>query len=105
MTTATIDVQGIRTLPAIPKQGQRYLSLNLAIVPLTDALEVAKDLGFVPQLVLVNYRNGISEIHALFWEGAIEETPANWDETIDQLADRVNPDGIRHCWGRHIKAA
>lgn len=105
MTTATIDIQGIRTLSAIPKQGQRHLSVNLAIVPLPDALEVAKDLDFTPQLVLVRYRSGISEIHALLWEGAIEETPEKWDEIIDQLADRVNPDGIRHCWGRHIGAA
>ncbi|MBD1853953.1 hypothetical protein H6F87_28985 [Cyanobacteria bacterium FACHB-502] len=105
MTTATIDLQSIRTVSGIPPAGQRHLSVNLAIVSLKDALEIAKDLGFTPQLVLVNYRSGISEIHALFWEGAIEETPANWDETIDQLADRVNPDGIRHCWGRHIKVA
>ncbi len=100
MTTATIDIQGIRTVSGIPPACQRHLSVYLAIVSLTDALEVAKDLGFVPQLVLIAYRNAPAEIHALLWEGAVDETPANWDETIDQLADQINPQAIRCCWSR-----
>lgn len=98
-TAAALTIERIKTIPPIPQQGQRYLSINLAVVSLTEAMKVATELGFAPQLVLVPYRNGVAEIHALLWQGAIEETPTDLEAKVDELADRIDNQAIRHCWG------
>lgn len=96
MTTAPIE--GIRTLSYIPVQGQRFLSVNLALVDLKEIGALATDLGFKLELVQIPSKSGI-QVHALLWEGAMTETPTDLDDRVDTLADRVNPDAIRYAAG------
>ena len=96
MTTATIE--GIRTFSFIPPRGQRFLSVNLALVDMANLLDIARELGFKPELVQIHYRSSI-EIHALLWQGAISDTPQDMDEKVDDLAERVNPEAIRYAAG------
>lgn len=92
MTTATIE--GVRTLSYIPHKGCQFLSVNLALVDLVEISEIAKELGFKPELVQIPSRSGI-QVHALLWEGKTSDAPADLEERIDALADRINPDAIR----------
>jgi hypothetical protein len=96
MTTATLE--DVKTLPYIPAKGQRFLSVNLALVDLVAITEVAKELGFKPELVQMPSRSG-TQIHALLWHGAIADTPADMDERVNTLAERINPDAIRYATG------
>lgn len=102
MATATIE--GIRTLSYIPKQGQQFLSANLALVELAEISDIAKELGFKRELVQIPSRSGI-QIHALLWEGAIVDAPKDMNDRIDALADRINPDAIRSARGVWTQAA
>lgn len=102
MTTATVE--GIRTLSYIPKQGQQFLSVNLAMVDLTEISNVAKQLGFKLELVQIPSRSGV-QIHALLWEGAIADAPSDMGTRIDQLADLVDPHAIRSARGAWTKVA
>jgi hypothetical protein len=97
MTGATIEE--VRTLSYIPVKGQRFLSVNLAMVDLVEIGNIAKDLGFKMELVKIPSRSG-TQIHALLWEGAISDTPADMDNLVDTLAERIeNPDAIRYAAG------
>lgn len=101
--SATI-IEGIKTLFPIPEQGQRFLSVNLALVDLADLSDAAKALGFKPELVQIPYRSGI-QVHALLWQGTIADTPPNMDERVDSLADLINPDAICYAagtWTRQV---
>ena len=96
MTIATIE--GIKLLAPVPQQGYRFLSVNLALVDLSVLSEIARVLGFKPELVQIHYRSG-TQVHALLWHGEIEETPVDMDEKVDQLAEQVNTDAIRYATG------
>jgi hypothetical protein len=96
MKTATLE--GVKTLPYIPTKGQRFLSVNLALVDLVELTEVAKELGFKPELAQMPSRSG-TQIHALLWHGAIADTPTDIDARVDTLAERINPDAIRYATG------
>jgi hypothetical protein len=96
MTAATLE--SVKTLSYIPAKGQRFLSVNLALVDLTQITEIAKELGFKPELVQIQGRSG-TQVHALLWQGSIDATPADMDERVDALADRVNTDAIRYATG------
>jgi hypothetical protein len=104
MTTATI--QGIKSIPSIPRKGEHYLSVNLAIVDPAEVWEIAKALGFKPQLVQITNRFGI-EIHALLFFEQREGEPLGWtdlDNKIDELADRIDTRAIRHVYGGRLVA-
>ncbi|MBW4523415.1 MAG: hypothetical protein KME16_27565 [Scytolyngbya sp. HA4215-MV1] len=96
MTTATIE--GIKTFRAIPEPGKRFLSVNLALVDLSELSEIAKELELKPELVQMQSKSGV-QIHALLWHGAISDTPADMDERVDVLADRINTEAIRYATG------
>lgn len=104
MTAATI--QGIKSIPYIPRKGEHYLSVNLAMVDPAKFWRTAEDLGFQPELVQVNHRFGI-EVHALLLFEQTNGDPLEtheWDDRIDQLAERINPDAIRHTYGGRLVA-
>lgn len=85
-------------------KGQRFLSVNLALVDLTEITDLAKELGFKPELVQIPSRSG-TQVHALLWQGTIADTPADMDDRVDVLADRINPDAIRYATGAWIHQA
>ena len=104
MTTATI--QGIKSIPYIPKRGEHYLSVNLAIADPAQVWEIAKELGFKPELVQITNRFGI-EIHALLFSEQLDGQPIGWtdlDSKIDELADRIENRAIRHVYGGQLVA-
>lgn len=101
---ATATIKGIRTLSYIPKKGWQFLSVNLALVPLEEISQIAKQLDFKAELVQIPSRVDV-ELHALLWEGAIADAPSDMNDRIDQLADMVNPAAIRSVRGAWTKAA
>ncbi|GAA6618648.1 hypothetical protein [Scytonema sp. NUACC26] len=91
-------IEGIKTLRGVPEQGKRFLSVNLALVDLRELIDIAKELGFKPELVQMPCLTHI-EIHALLWHGLIADTPEDLEEKCDELALRINPDAIRYATG------
>ena len=96
MGTATIE--DIKTISTIPEKGMRYLSVNVGAVDVGDIWQLAKAKGFTPELVQIPFRTG-TEIHALLWSGPIDETPADLEDTLYELADRIENDAIRYASG------
>jgi len=100
MTATTI--QGIKTLRYIPRAGEHQLSINLGLADATPVFEFAKANGMTPEIVQIATKSGI-EIHALLVSETLEQSPlgnSNLSEKLDELADRINPDAIRHVYGR-----
>jgi hypothetical protein len=87
----------MRTIPIIPEKETRCLSLNLALVPLQQAIALAERLNFDPELVRIVYKEH-TEYHLLLWQGAIGDTPSDLDDRIDAIADEVAPRAIRHAF-------
>ena len=102
MTAATIE--GLKTGSAIPAKGEQSLSVNLALVDFTELAEVALELYFKPELVQIQYRSG-TQIHALLWQGNIDDAPADLESRIESLSDRITTDAIRSARGRWTQAA
>ena len=106
MTMATATIQGIKQLSYPPHKGEHYLSVNLALVDPAKVWEVAKGLGFKPELVQISKRSEI-EIHALLFHEQTSGGPleiSELDTRIDQLADQINTDAIRHTYGGRMIA-
>lgn len=59
---------------------------------------IAKSKGFTPQLAQIHFQTG-TEIHALLWSGPIDETPADIEDMLYELADRIENDAIRYASG------
>jgi hypothetical protein len=91
-------IEGIKTLNGIPEQGKRFLSANLANLDVVELMDIAKELGFKPELVQILYQSH-TEVHALLWHGFIADTPPNLEAKFDELATRINPDAIRYAAG------
>jgi hypothetical protein len=102
---ATTTIEGIKTIPALPSKGEQYLSVNLALVGLPDVVQVATELGFTSELVQIVYPVGGSEIHALLWEGMMNDAPTDMNVRIDTLADRLNTAAIRSVRGSWTQQA
>jgi hypothetical protein len=103
MTTAT--KKETRTLSTIPARGQRFLSINLGLADVEEVWTVAKALGFKPELVKLFYCPNVIEVHALLWQGAIADTPANLDEQFDELCDRFPSEAVWYPAGAWTQAA
>lgn len=102
----TAAVQGIRSISFVPLQGEHSLCVNLALVDPALVWDVAKELGFNPELVQIASRFGI-EIHALLFFEQTDGEPMGWtelDSKIEQLADRIAPSAIRHVYGGRMIA-
>jgi hypothetical protein len=78
----------IRTIDLVPKKGQRVLSVNLAGLDVGEVWQVAKAMGFVPELVHLRFSATAVQTHALLWEGAIVDTPSDMDDKFDELWDK-----------------
>jgi hypothetical protein len=99
VATLKSTIEGIKTLRGIPEQGKRFLSVNLALVDITELMDIAKELKFQPELVQIPCLTH-TQIHALLWDGLIEDTPSDLEAKYDELATRINPDAIRYATGR-----
>ncbi len=98
-TTSSISRE-IRTIALIPRQGQRIFSVNLAMVDVGEFWRVAERLGFCPELVNLRYSANQQQVHALLWEGAIADTPADLEAKFDDLAEQINADAIYYAAGQ-----
>lgn len=96
--TLKSTIEGIKTLRGIPEKGKRFLSVNLALVDVAEFMDIAKELGFKPQLVQIPCI-AHTEIHALLWHGEIADTPEDLEKKFDELAGRINADAIRYATG------
>jgi len=106
MATATVTIQGIKQLSYPPHKGEHYLSINLALVDPAEVWEIARELGFKPELVQIVNRLGI-EIHALLFHEQTNGEPLvtpELDTQIDELAERINSDAIKHTFGGRMVA-
>ncbi|MCY7390639.1 MAG: hypothetical protein LH647_03795 [Leptolyngbyaceae cyanobacterium CAN_BIN12] len=111
MTTAIAPppIQGLKALSYPPQRGEHYLSVDLTRVDdVVKVFAVATELGFKPELVQITTRKGTTEIHALlFCEQTNGEPMASTslDDRIDQLANEINEESIRHVYGGRLLAA
>jgi hypothetical protein len=92
MTVATDRV--VRTMSAIPAPGQRYLSINLAMVDVEKVWQMARRWGLEPQLMQLRYPSGGTEVHAMLWQGAIEAVPEMLEEWFDELSAQFPWDAV-----------
>jgi hypothetical protein len=102
MTAAIIE--GLKTIAAIPARGEQSLSVNLALVDFTELAAIALELQFKPELVQIPYRFG-TQIHALLWQGKIDDAPADLEARIETLSEHITPDAIRSVRGRWTQVA
>jgi hypothetical protein len=89
-----------RSVQFIPAPGQCLLSINLAMVDAGELWPLVKGLGFRPEVVQVQKPGGGTEVHALLWQGAIADTPLDFEAKVDALAGDLNPDAIHSARGR-----
>ncbi|MBV9389441.1 MAG: hypothetical protein JOZ78_23715 [Chroococcidiopsidaceae cyanobacterium CP_BM_ER_R8_30] len=97
-------VPNVKQLPIIPKQGELYLSINLALADPGQVWQLAKQLGFIPELAYLPTTVGI-EIHALLLQEKSQLSSlldANeYDARIESLLEAgINSDAIRFVYGR-----
>lgn len=79
MTAATIE--GLKLITAIPATGKQSLSVNLAPVDFTELAAIALELQFKLELIQIPYCFG-TQIHALLWQGNLDEAPADLESRI-----------------------
>ncbi len=84
----------------IPKKGYRIFSVNLKMVDVGEFWQIAKEMGFQPELIHLRYANEMPQVHALLWEGAIADQPSNLEEQYDALGELIDPDSIYFAAGR-----
>ena len=97
-------IPNVKQLPRIPKQGEIYLSINLAMADPGQVWQLAKQLGFIPELVYLPTTVGI-EIHALLLYEKSQLSSlvdANeYDARLESLLEAgINLDAIRFVYGR-----
>jgi hypothetical protein len=109
MTIASVTppVKGLRALSYPPKHGEHYLSVDLAKVDdVVKVFDLAKELGFKPELVQITDRGGDVQIHALLLHEQTNDTPADCfdrlEEQTNRLADEIDNNAIRHCCGGRL---
>lgn len=97
-------IPNVKQLPRIPKQGELYLSINLAMADPGQVWQLAKQLGFIPELAYLPTTVGI-EIHALLLHekshlSSLLDTN-EYDAQIESLLEAgINSDAIRFVYGR-----
>jgi hypothetical protein len=89
----------VRTINFFPQKGQRVLSVNLAGLDVGEVWQTAKALGFMPELVHMKFSATHVQSHAVLWEGAIADTPADMDDKLDELWDRFG-DAVTYSAGQ-----
>jgi hypothetical protein len=105
---ATATIQGIKALSHPPTKGEHYLSINLALTDPAIVWQLARNLGFEPELIQIHDRfSGGIEIHVLLFHEQTHGEPITTPELdlrIDQLAEQVNTEAIRHTYGGQLLA-
>jgi hypothetical protein len=104
-----IQTTNLRQIPRIPPQGEIYISLNVGRVEnLKALLDVVETIGFIPELVSIQFPNRI-EIHLLLHHE--HRTPNSlvgdeFDSKLDVLAKAGIPDkDVRFVYGGERIAA
>jgi hypothetical protein len=98
--TVAIERQ-VRSLNFVPKKGRRIFAVNLKLVDDVGELwQIAKTMGFIPELVHMSYGSETPQVYALLWEGNLSDAPADLDEKFDALAEQINSDAIYFAAGR-----
>lgn len=94
-------VKDIKTVRYRPQPGERQLSINLGLAEAAIVLEFAKAHGLGFDVVQIPTGQGI-EIHALLLSDTSDTSPFGNDlsDLLDELSTRINPNAIRHVWGR-----
>ena len=90
----------VRNLSFVPKKGHRIFSVNLTMVDVGELWQIAKAMGFQPELIHLRYADETPQVHALLWEGPIEHQPSNLDDQYDALGEMIDPDAIYFAAGR-----
>jgi hypothetical protein len=85
----------IRTVKFVPQSGEQMFSVNLAMVDVSELMEIAKQMGLKPEVVQMEYRSGATEIHAMLWQGQADAAPADLETKYDRLAELIDADAIR----------
>ena len=101
----TATLKELKTVPFVPPKGHRQLSINLEVVGISEARRIADALQLEAEIVEVKLRGDKSELHAMLWQGPVEETPENIDSMLLWLGDNANTDAIRYVTGHGIKRA
>jgi hypothetical protein len=100
MTPTLISpVNGLKTFRGIPEPGMRFLSVNVAMVDIAELMDIAKRLGFKPELVQMPMKDHV-QIHALLWHGPIDQAPADLEDKFDELSELIDPRAIRYASGQ-----
>ncbi|GAB4379710.1 MAG: hypothetical protein Kow00121_34390 [Elainellaceae cyanobacterium] len=100
----TTTIPNVRQLPRVPKPGELYLSINLATADPGQVWELARQLGFTPELAYLPTTAGI-EIHALLHHeerqlGSLLDIH-EFDDRLEQLMEAgINPEAIRFVYGK-----
>jgi hypothetical protein len=100
--TAVAIVKDLRTIDYIPEPGEHQLSINLGLADGATVFEFAREMGFNFEIVQIPTHKGI-EIHALLLCDQAELSPlgtSKLSDKLDELAEKINPDAIRHVYGR-----
>ena len=97
--TPTLE-RTVRNLSFVPKKGHRIFSVNLKMVDVGELWQIAKEMGFQPELIHLRYAEETPQVHALLWEGAIVDQPSNLEEQYDTLGKMIDPDAIYFAAGR-----
>jgi hypothetical protein len=92
--------RAVRNLSFVPKKGHRIFSVNLKMVDVGELWQIAKDMGFQPELIHLRYAEEMPQVHALLWEGTLADQPSNLEDHYDALAEMIDPDAIYFAAGR-----
>jgi hypothetical protein len=84
----------------VPKKGHRIFSVNLNMVDVGELWQIAKEMGFQPELIHLRYADETPQVHALLWEGALTDQPSDLDDRYDALGEMIDPDAIYFAAGR-----
>ncbi len=78
----------IRTVDLVPQKGRRVVSVNLAGLDVGEVWQMAKAMGFTPDLIHRRFSATMVQTHTLRWEGVIGDTPSDMDDKLDELWDK-----------------
>ncbi|PSB15970.1 hypothetical protein C7B61_00935 [filamentous cyanobacterium CCP1] len=99
-----MTIPNVRQLPRVPQQGEVYLSVNLAMADPGYVWELARQLGFTPELAYLPTTAGV-EIHALLHHDVRQFSSLlntnEFDDHIERLMEAgINPEALRFVYGK-----
>ena len=91
------EVFELKTISPIPNCGEKQLSINAAVADVEHLWNLADEFGFSLELVKIPYLFE-TEVHILFWKGAIADAPENLEEVYDTLSDQYDCSAIHYAY-------